>query len=155
MIMRENKTLGKFIVKKYIMFSLVLIIGVSIIYNIAILIFVFFIACLYWYSRNIKSHIAIPNEILVSGLKDITLNNYSKRLNMNAEYEYMEIQDSFNYLAAELEEASKQRENYEKERQQLLNNIVHDLKTPITSIRGYAKALMEGMVSDTKKKRNI
>lgn len=125
--------------------------GILFIALILLSVIAFFIACLYWYSRNIKSHIEIPNEILVSGLKDITLKNYSKRLNMNAEYEYMEIQDSFNYLATELEEASKQRENYEKERQQLLNNIVHDLKTPITSIRGYAKALMEGMVSDTKK----
>ncbi|OPJ57599.1 HAMP domain-containing sensor histidine kinase [Clostridium oryzae] len=126
-------------------------IGVTYIIIILLSITIVFLACVYWYSRNIQKHITKPNKTLVECLKTITSGNYAKRLNLNAEYEYREIEDSFNFMAAELGEASKQRHKYEQERQQMLSSIVHDLKTPITSIRGYAKALLEGMVKEPKK----
>ncbi len=44
------------------------------------------------------------------------------------------------------------REN-EKERSQLFSNIAHDLKTPMTTISGYAGALADGVVEDADKQR--
>ena len=43
--------------------------------------------------------------------------------------------------------------NYEKKRNLMLSDIAHDLRTPITTIAGYAKALNDGMVTDETKKR--
>ena len=69
---------------------------------------------------------------------------------MNAEYEYVEIEDSFNHMARQLEEAEQQRVLYEKERQLLFANMAHDLRTPITTIHGSAKAVADGLVSEDK-----
>lgn len=42
---------------------------------------------------------------------------------------------------------------YEKKRNLMLSDIAHDLRTPITTIAGYSKALNDGMVTDEAKKR--
>lgn len=42
---------------------------------------------------------------------------------------------------------------YEKKRNLMLSDIAHDLKTPITTIAGYAKALNDGMVQSEEKKK--
>ncbi len=41
----------------------------------------------------------------------------------------------------------------EQERMQLFSNIAHDIKTPMTTIAGYAGALADGMVEDADKQR--
>ena len=98
------------------------------------------------YARAIRTHVAAPNETLVNGLREITSGNYGTRIRLNAEYEYREIEDSFNLLAEELMTATKERERLNRERRQLLSNIAHDLKTPITTLQGYAKALSDHVV---------
>ncbi len=50
--------------------------------------------------------------------------------------------------AAELEAVSREKkEQYERQRNLLLSDVAHDLKTPITTVAGYAKALSRGDVT--------
>ena len=105
------------------------------------------LACLLRYSHVIRVHLAAPNARLVEGLREITAGNYSCHLELNAEYEYREIEDSFNLLADELRQATEERDRLNRERQHLLSSIAHDLKTPITTIQGCARALADHMVS--------
>lgn len=52
-----------------------------------------------------------------------------------------------------LMEAERQQHlEYEKSRSMMLSDIAHDLKTPITTINGYAQALRDGVVEDEEKK---
>lgn len=46
-----------------------------------------------------------------------------------------------------LEEDKKKHREYEKNRNRMLSDIAHDLKTPITTISGYAQALCDGMIT--------
>ncbi len=53
----------------------------------------------------------------------------------------------------ELLEEEKQRQlTYERKRNLLLSDIAHDIKTPITTICGYSKALSEGVAQKEKQK---
>ena len=52
----------------------------------------------------------------------------------------------------QMDKAEKIKENAEKERLMLFAALAHDLKTPITSILGYSKALSDGVVGDDAKK---
>ena len=47
-------------------------------------------------------------------------------------------------------EKAKQRE-YERKRNLMLSDIAHDLRTPMTTVSGYAKALSDNMVPDERK----
>lgn len=110
-----------------------------------ILILLFF---LLRYARSVKIHLAAPNQELVSGLKKMTSGDYAARIRLNAEYEYGEIEDSFNLMAEELERATDDRERLTRERRQMLSSLAHDLRTPMTTIQGYAKALSEHVVKE-------
>lgn len=46
-----------------------------------------------------------------------------------------------------------QKEAYDKQRNLMLSDIAHDIKTPITTICGYAGALSDNVVSDEEKKK--
>ncbi|RSL34794.1 hypothetical protein D7Z54_02850 [Salibacterium salarium] len=46
----------------------------------------------------------------------------------------------------ELEQANKRLENMYKSRQEMMSNISHELGTPLTSIQGYIKGMMDGVV---------
>ena len=112
---------------------------------------VVFLMGLISYSKSIQKHVAKPNKDLVDGLEKITSGDYSNRLTLNGEYEYKEIEEAFNFMAYELEKVKKERENLEKERQQLFSSIAHDLRTPITTIKGYTRALLDNLIDSHEK----
>lgn len=49
----------------------------------------------------------------------------------------------------------KARKDFEKRRNLMLSDIAHDLRTPITTMAGYSKALSDGMVSEEKKQEYL
>ena len=55
-----------------------------------------------------------------------------------------------------IEAAEKQRQlEYERKRNLMLSDIAHDLRTPITTVSGYSKALSDGMVSEDRKQEYL
>ena len=51
------------------------------------------------------------------------------------------------------QENEEMRKSYEKKRNLMLSDIAHDLRTPITTIAGYSKALNDDMIVSEEKKR--
>lgn len=64
--------------------------------------------------------------------------------------EFYEVICNFKNLLSELEKTREENENLYKEKQKLIADISHDLKTPLTVIQGYAKALSDNMVPPNK-----
>lgn len=73
---------------------------------------------------------------------------------MGSDYDEIDrLCTNFDTMRRELKMA-QERENYmKKERSMLLANISHDLKTPVTSIKGYVEGIRDG-VADTPEKMN-
>ncbi|MBR4529992.1 MAG: HAMP domain-containing histidine kinase [Lachnospiraceae bacterium] len=63
-----------------------------------------------------------------------------------------ELYRSYEDMRLRLKESAEEKLLHESQNQELVSNISHDLKTPITTIRGYAEGLLEG-VADTPEKR--
>lgn len=55
--------------------------------------------------------------------------------------------------AARLKDNAEEKLSGERENKALISNIAHDLKTPITAVKGYAEGLIDG-VADTPEKRD-
>ncbi len=53
----------------------------------------------------------------------------------------------FDRLRIQLKEEEQRRQQFESENKELISNISHDLKTPITSIKGYVEGIMDGVAS--------
>ena len=65
-----------------------------------------------------------------------------------------ELTDSFEVMRAKLKESMEKQVEDDKQNRELISNISHDLKTPITSIKGYVEGLMEG-VANTPEKQDL
>ncbi|MFS0820098.1 sensor histidine kinase [Bacillus sp. 1P02SD] len=61
---------------------------------------------------------------------------------------YKEMSENLRRTAEELEKKNREMTRLEESKKQMLADISHDLKTPITTIQGYSRALYEGVVSD-------
>jgi len=59
---------------------------------------------------------------------------------------------AFESMRKRLQEADLVQKKYERERKLLIANISHDLRTPISSIQGYAQGILDG-VADTPERR--
>lgn len=63
--------------------------------------------------------------------------------------------DTFNRLEEKLEEAEKKQQALQNQKQQMISGISHDLKTPITVIRGYVDAIRDGLVPPEEQDRYL
>ena len=73
---------------------------------------------------------------------------------MGSDYEEIDsLCRNFDAMRMELKRAREKEKYMKKERNMLLANISHDLKTPITSIKGYIDGIRDG-VADTPEKLN-
>lgn len=93
-----------------------------------------------WLNRRIKK----PLHLLCQ-----ELNSFESGKSHQATYqgprEFVEIFDSFNDMSQRLQRSEEERQHLERAKQKMLADISHDLKTPITVIQGYAKALCDGV----------
>lgn len=99
--------------------------------------------------RKIKK----PLKQTVEGMQRVTLGEQRVHLSFRAEGEFTEIQDAFNLMIDRLEAEQSEKEKLQKERQQMLLELSHDLKTPLATIKSSAAALVEGVVAEEEKER--
>lgn len=102
--------------------------------------------------RFLMKHVDKPVQKIIASLNRIAEGNYSEKISFESKNEFDEIKDTFNSMAEKLEAAEKIKLNAENERILLFANMAHDLKTPITSIIGFSKALSDGIIDDEAKK---
>ena len=89
-----------------------------------------------------------PINIFVNGLNNLAAGNFKMRISYKGllanQPAVLEITESFNKLAKELE-------NTEMLRSDFINNFSHEFKTPIVSIAGFAKLLQRGNLTEEQK----
>ncbi|GAU77312.1 HAMP domain-containing sensor histidine kinase [Fusibacter sp. 3D3] len=92
-----------------------------------------------------------PLEDVKLAAREIKNGNLNFKIEYTKKDEIGDVFDAIEEMRNELKEASEVRLQYETNRNELLSNITHDLKTPITSIKGYVEGIIDG-VADTPEK---
>jgi signal transduction histidine kinase len=98
-------------------------------------------------SYRMTKNITAPLDILSRGVKQIQENNFAYRIEYNDEDEFRLVCEAFNQMAAQLEDSTARRIKDEANRRELLAGISHDLRTPLTTIKGYIEGLEAGVAS--------
>ena len=105
------------------------------------------------FGRGMNKKILVPVQKMEQGFKAVTAGRLDTTLEFETETEFGDMRDAFNLMARKLKDSEEKRMTMEKERMQLFSHIAHDLKTPITTISGYAQALASGMVEEPDKQQ--
>ncbi|MGZ7440128.1 sensor histidine kinase [Paenibacillus sp. TH7-28] len=107
------------------------------------------------YSLWTAKRITGPLEQIASAIRRMEEGKYSERLNIAAGYEFSVIQQRFNDMAESLERSEAENRRLQESKRRMLADLSHDLKTPITTIQGYAKALELGILENEEEKKRF
>lgn len=109
----------------------------------------------YIFGKWTAAKLTTPLRSIADGIQDIARGQYNKRLKFKASYELAQIQDDFNTMAEKLERMKKEKQHLEANKQRMLVDLSHDLKTPITTIRGYIEAMELGLITEEERRQRI
>lgn len=94
-----------------------------------------------------------PMNQLKDAMKKIAEGDLDTELVTKEKGEIKDLFDNFEIMRKQLKSTAEEKALVEKTNRELISNISHDLKTPITSIKGYVEGIMDG-VADTPEKMN-
>lgn len=99
----------------------------------------------------VSKSIVGPLESLKHSANQIKDGNLNFQVNAESKDEIGELCIAFEEMRIRLKESVDIQLQYENNRKQLISNISHDLKTPVTAIKGYIEGIRDG-VADTPQK---
>lgn len=102
-------------------------------------------------SMWIYQGIISPIQKLRDATHNIAEGNLDFTLDINRKDEIGELVTDFEVMRKKLKESVEEKLQHDKESKELISNISHDLKTPLTAIKGYVEGIMDG-VADTDEK---
>jgi signal transduction histidine kinase len=85
---------------------------------------------------------------LIEATREVASGNFNFRIEEDGPHEIARIAKSFNDMAKELSSIETLRSDF-------INNISHEFKTPIVSIKGFAKRLKKGTLSEQQRNEYI
>ncbi len=93
---------------------------------------------------------------IISGVEKMKSGNLTEEIPVRGEDEFSEIAGSINEMRENLYQTLETQKSLEKTKDELITNVAHDLRTPLTSILGYLDLLEEGeFLSEEQKKKYL
>lgn len=89
---------------------------------------------LFYIITNRKMHYI---ETIANGLLQISKGDLKYRINIFGNDELTSLANNINHMTGELDSKIQAERNAEKVKNELITNVSHDLRTPLTSIKGY------------------
>lgn len=102
-----------------------------------------------WIHKSVFS----PINRLNLAMQKIAEGNFDYTLESDDDNEIGELYRNYEDMRLRLKESTEEKMANERQNRELISNITHDLKTPITAIKGYVEGIIDG-VADTPEKRD-
>ncbi|MGN7413034.1 ATP-binding protein [Paenibacillus sp. SAF-068] len=136
-VIRERSPFAE-LTRKLLPVMSLLLIGVLIIANLLLF---------RWITRSFIK----PLNQLRSSAEQIKDGNLSFKIQLNSNDEVGQLSEAFESMRNQLQRSYALRQQDEANRKELISNISHDLRTPITNIKGYIEGIRDGVANTPEK----
>ena len=124
--------------------SFVMLVGILLLVMLAILILAIIWAN-HFLTRFMFRRVEEPLELLAGGVAEISRGNLDYTIPYDRNDEFAPVCAAFNDMAARLKASAERSSAEEQSRRELFAGISHDLRSPLTSVRAYTEALLDGV----------
>lgn len=100
-----------------------------------------------------SSTIVKPIKKIAEGADEIARGNLDYEIDYKSTNELGQTVDSFNEMRLRLKKSIELQNKTEEERNEMTAGIAHDLRTPLTSAKGYAQGILDGIADTPQKQR--
>jgi len=104
-------------------------------------------------SKKIYKKLIVPLELLSYGAEQIKDGNLDFEMNYESDDEFAQVCGDFDEMRLRLKNSVDMQLKYEENRKQLVVGISHDLRTPLTAIKGYVEGLRDGVANTPEKQK--
>lgn len=104
-------------------------------------------------SLKLARKIIAPLDLLNYGAEQIKNGNLDFKINYPSKDEFGTAISNFDEMRVRLRQSIHTQLKYEDDRKELVAGISHDLRTPLTAIKGYVKGLKDGVANTPEKQR--
>ena len=123
-------------------------------FSIAVAVIIYIIVMVF-YINYINRNLQQPLATISLAMRRFARDGNSEPLDYKGRLEFEQLAGSFNEMVSLLNATEHEKQEIEKRRQSMLAGLSHDLKTPITIIQGFSKAIRDGVVADTEKQKYL
>ena len=99
------------------------------------------------FTGNLVKHIMKPLAVLSDGAERIRNNDLTQEIQYVGNVEFENVCIAFNEMQKHILTEQEKNQRYEKSRTEMISGISHDLRTPLTAVRGTIKGLLDGIAS--------
>ncbi len=117
-------------------------------YQIIILFTIFAILVAFILLYLFSKKISLPLIEINNAAKIMASGNFKKRI-------YINSKDEIGQLASVLNDMAQNLDEQEKRRKEFISNISHDIRSPLTSMKGFLEAIIDGTIPEEKKEKYI
>ncbi|MEN8906653.1 MAG: HAMP domain-containing sensor histidine kinase [Clostridiales bacterium] len=137
-ILLSKTSIGKFNFQRFYSILLLVYIITFVITNIIL-------------NKIYKKQLLEPLKKLCLSVEEITQDNINRPIVLSGDNEIEELTEYIELLRIKLKESIEKQNRLNNNRKVLISIMSHDLMTPITSIKGYVEAILNGVIKDKEK----
>lgn len=112
----------------------------------------FYIFMIILLSKRLSNKIKKPIDKMLFAMDKVKNGEKGVQIDFQTKNELNELKDNFNDMIVKLEREEEYRIQKEEEKNKLLLDLSHDIKTPISTIKSYSLALKDDLVKEEDKK---
>lgn len=104
-------------------------------------------------SSKVSKSLIVPLELLSYGAEQIKEGNLDFDMTYESDDEFAKVCSEFDEMRIRLKDSIEKQLKYEENRKELIVGISHDIRTPLTAIKGYVQGLRDGVAKTPEKQK--